>query len=105
MEWSQLESFSLSISEVLSWIDRERQQGISESLLKKPQALKPSLVFFKEITSETEALCEKPEDETKEMITQDLDTKNAPEQQPEVFSLSLLVQTCRVLGGTGCFMT
>ncbi|XP_041255835.1 receptor-interacting serine/threonine-protein kinase 4 [Onychostruthus taczanowskii] len=45
---------------------------------------------FQEITSETEALCEKPEDETKEMITQDLDTKNAPEQQPEVFSLSLL---------------
>ncbi|KAL2310359.1 hypothetical protein Nmel_002008, partial [Mimus melanotis] len=44
---------------------------------------------FQEITSETEALCEKPEDETKEMITQDLDTKNAPEQQPEVFSLSL----------------
>uniref|UniRef100_A0A8D2PH32 non-specific serine/threonine protein kinase n=1 Tax=Zosterops lateralis melanops TaxID=1220523 RepID=A0A8D2PH32_ZOSLA len=38
---------------------------------------------FQEITSETEALCEKPEDETKEMITQDLDTKNAPEQQPE----------------------
>ncbi|RLW07570.1 hypothetical protein DV515_00003515 [Chloebia gouldiae] len=38
---------------------------------------------FQEITSETEALCEKPEDETKEMLTQDLDTKNAPEQQPE----------------------
>ncbi|NWS06754.1 RIPK4 kinase, partial [Motacilla alba] len=38
---------------------------------------------FQEITAETEALCEKPEDETKEMITQDLDTKNAPEQQPE----------------------
>ncbi|NWQ67399.1 RIPK4 kinase, partial [Neopipo cinnamomea] len=38
---------------------------------------------FQEITSETEALCEKPEDETKEMITQDLDTKNSPEQQPE----------------------
>ncbi|KAJ7400606.1 receptor interacting serine/threonine kinase 4 [Pitangus sulphuratus] len=38
---------------------------------------------FAEITSETEALCEKPEDETKEMITQDLDTKNSPEQQPE----------------------
>ncbi|NWY73951.1 RIPK4 kinase, partial [Erithacus rubecula] len=38
---------------------------------------------FQEITSETEALCEKPEDETKEMITQDLDTKNVPEQQPE----------------------
>ncbi|OWK52515.1 Receptor-interacting serine/threonine-protein kinase 4 [Lonchura striata] len=38
---------------------------------------------FAEITSETEALCEKPEDETKEMLTQDLDTKNAPEQQPE----------------------
>ncbi|NXB81699.1 RIPK4 kinase, partial [Donacobius atricapilla] len=38
---------------------------------------------FQEITSETEALCEKPEDETKLMITQDLDTKNAPEQQPE----------------------
>ncbi|NXR28636.1 RIPK4 kinase, partial [Cinclus mexicanus] len=38
---------------------------------------------FQEITSETEALCEKPEDETKEMITQDLDIKNAPEQQPE----------------------
>ncbi|KAF2985339.1 hypothetical protein EK904_001749 [Melospiza melodia maxima] len=38
---------------------------------------------FQEITSETEALCEKPEDDTKEMITQDLDTKNAPEQQPE----------------------
>uniref|UniRef100_A0A8C3E7M4 non-specific serine/threonine protein kinase n=1 Tax=Corvus moneduloides TaxID=1196302 RepID=A0A8C3E7M4_CORMO len=48
---------------------------------------------FQEITSETEALCEKPEDETKEMITQDLDTKNAPEQQPEVFSLPLLVRT------------
>uniref|UniRef100_A0A8B9FNB7 Receptor-interacting serine/threonine-protein kinase 4 n=1 Tax=Amazona collaria TaxID=241587 RepID=A0A8B9FNB7_9PSIT len=41
-----------------------------------------------QITSETEALCEKPEDETKEMITQDLDTKNSQEQQPEVFSLS-----------------
>lgn len=39
------------------------------------------------------------------MITQDLDTKNAPEQQPEVFSLSLLAQTRRVLGGTGSFMT
>ncbi|NWV05669.1 RIPK4 kinase, partial [Ptilonorhynchus violaceus] len=38
---------------------------------------------FQEITSETEALCEKPEDETKEMITQDLDTRNSPEQQPE----------------------
>uniref|UniRef100_A0A8C5X143 Receptor-interacting serine/threonine-protein kinase 4 n=1 Tax=Malurus cyaneus samueli TaxID=2593467 RepID=A0A8C5X143_9PASS len=38
---------------------------------------------FQEITSETEALCEKPEDETKEMITQDLDSKNSPEQQPE----------------------
>ncbi|NWV33959.1 RIPK4 kinase, partial [Grantiella picta] len=38
---------------------------------------------FQEITSETEALCEKPEDETKEMITQDLDTKNSPEQQRE----------------------
>nr|XP_054483962.1 receptor-interacting serine/threonine-protein kinase 4 [Agelaius phoeniceus] len=51
---------------------------------------------FQEITSETEALCEKPEDDTKEMITQDLDTKNAPEQQqPEVFSLSLLAQTRR----------
>ncbi|NXH29006.1 RIPK4 kinase, partial [Myiagra hebetior] len=36
---------------------------------------------FQEITSETETLCEKPEDETKEMITQDMDTKNAPEQQ------------------------
>uniref|UniRef100_A0A663N5V3 Receptor interacting serine/threonine kinase 4 n=1 Tax=Athene cunicularia TaxID=194338 RepID=A0A663N5V3_ATHCN len=48
-----------------------------------------SLVFFKEITSETEALCEKPEDETREMITQDLDTKNSPEQQPEVFPFSI----------------
>ncbi|NWV70094.1 RIPK4 kinase, partial [Malurus elegans] len=38
---------------------------------------------FQEITSETEALCEKPEDETKEMTTQDLDSKNSPEQQPE----------------------
>uniref|UniRef100_A0A8B9N0W8 Receptor-interacting serine/threonine-protein kinase 4 n=1 Tax=Accipiter nisus TaxID=211598 RepID=A0A8B9N0W8_9AVES len=52
---------------------------------KNPQT---SLVFFKEITSETEALCEKPEEETREMITQDLDTKNSPEQKPEVFSLS-----------------
>lgn len=94
MEWSGLEFLSLSISEILSLIDRERQQGISETLLKKKKkALKPSLVSFKEITSQTEALCEKPEDETKEMITQDLDSKNAPEQQPEVFSLSLLVQT------------
>ncbi|NXX06409.1 RIPK4 kinase, partial [Larus smithsonianus] len=41
---------------------------------------------FQEITSETEALCEKPEDETREMITQDLDTKNSPEQQPEGMS-------------------
>ncbi|NXI42514.1 RIPK4 kinase, partial [Galbula dea] len=41
---------------------------------------------FQEITSETEALCEKPEDETKEMITQELDTKNCPEQQPEGMS-------------------
>ncbi|KAK2527137.1 Ripk4 [Columba guinea] len=41
---------------------------------------------FQEITSETEALCEKPEDETRETITQDLDTKNSPEQQPEVMS-------------------
>lgn len=49
---------------------------------------KPSLAFFKEITSETEALCEKPDDETKEMITQDLDTKSSPERQSEVFFLS-----------------
>ncbi|NWI63834.1 RIPK4 kinase, partial [Todus mexicanus] len=41
---------------------------------------------FQEITSETETLCEKPEDETKEIITQDLDTKNSPEQQPEGMS-------------------
>uniref|UniRef100_A0A8C5X0Z3 Receptor-interacting serine/threonine-protein kinase 4 n=1 Tax=Malurus cyaneus samueli TaxID=2593467 RepID=A0A8C5X0Z3_9PASS len=54
-------------------------KGLSEDI--KP--LKPSLALFKEITSETEALCEKPEDETKEMITQDLDSKNSPEQQPE----------------------
>ncbi|NWW95008.1 RIPK4 kinase, partial [Rhynochetos jubatus] len=41
---------------------------------------------FQEITSETEALCEKPEDETREMVTQDLDTKNSPERQPEGMS-------------------
>ncbi|NXE49831.1 RIPK4 kinase, partial [Casuarius casuarius] len=38
---------------------------------------------FQEITSETEALCEKPEDETKEVLSQDLDTKSSPEQQSE----------------------
>lgn len=75
------------MSKLLSSKDREMQQGISEkSPIKKTP--KTSLVFFKEITSETEALCEKPEDETREMITQDLDTKNSPEQKPEVFSLS-----------------
>ncbi|GAB0178264.1 receptor-interacting serine/threonine-protein kinase 4 [Grus japonensis] len=41
---------------------------------------------FAEITSETEALCEKPDDETKEMITQDLDTKSSPERQSEGMS-------------------
>ncbi|NXR12597.1 RIPK4 kinase, partial [Semnornis frantzii] len=41
---------------------------------------------FQEITSETEALCEKPDDETKEMLTQDLDTKNSPEPQPQGMS-------------------
>ncbi|NXA35748.1 RIPK4 kinase, partial [Eudromia elegans] len=38
---------------------------------------------FQEITSETEALCEKPEDETKEVLSQDLDTRSSPEQQSE----------------------
>lgn len=51
---------------------------------------KPCLSFFKEITSETEALCEKPEDETKEMIAEDLDTKSSPKQRSEVFSPSIL---------------
>uniref|UniRef100_A0A8C4VHK4 Receptor-interacting serine/threonine-protein kinase 4 n=1 Tax=Gopherus evgoodei TaxID=1825980 RepID=A0A8C4VHK4_9SAUR len=36
------------------------------------------------ITSETEDLCEKPEDETKEMIAQDLTTKRSPEPHSEV---------------------
>nr|XP_009677877.1 PREDICTED: receptor-interacting serine/threonine-protein kinase 4 [Struthio camelus australis] len=38
---------------------------------------------FQEITSETEALCEKPEDETKEVLSQDVDAKSSPEQQSE----------------------
>ncbi|XP_010222738.1 PREDICTED: receptor-interacting serine/threonine-protein kinase 4 [Tinamus guttatus] len=38
---------------------------------------------FQEITSETEALCEKPEDETKEVLSQDLGTRSSPEQQSE----------------------
>ncbi|NWX87875.1 RIPK4 kinase, partial [Nothoprocta pentlandii] len=38
---------------------------------------------FQEITSETEALCEKPEDETKEVLSQDLDTRSSPEQPSE----------------------
>ncbi|CAM2096882.1 receptor-interacting serine/threonine-protein kinase 4 [Caretta caretta] len=38
---------------------------------------------FQEITSETEDLCEKPEDETKEMIAQDLTTKRSQEPHSE----------------------
>lgn len=38
---------------------------------------------FQEITSETEDLCEKPEDETKEMISQDLTTKRSQEPTSE----------------------
>ncbi|KAM9170532.1 receptor-interacting serine/threonine-protein kinase 4 [Pangshura tecta] len=38
---------------------------------------------FQEITSETEDLCEKPEDETKEMIAQDLTAKRSPEPHSE----------------------
>ncbi|EMP31453.1 Receptor-interacting serine/threonine-protein kinase 4 [Chelonia mydas] len=38
---------------------------------------------FAEITSETEDLCEKPEDETKEMIAQDLTTKRSQEPHSE----------------------
>lgn len=67
----------------------EKGSRASQKSFLLKQNPKPSLAFFKEITSETEALCEKPEDETRETITQDLDTKNSPEQQPEVFSLSV----------------
>lgn len=45
---------------------------------------KPFFVFSpKEITSETEDLCEKPDDEVKE-ATQDLDVKDPPEPKTEV---------------------
>uniref|UniRef100_A0A8C0IVG0 Receptor-interacting serine/threonine-protein kinase 4 n=1 Tax=Chelonoidis abingdonii TaxID=106734 RepID=A0A8C0IVG0_CHEAB len=39
---------------------------------------------FQEITSETEDLCEKPEDETKEMSGPELSTKRSPEPHSEV---------------------
>uniref|UniRef100_A0A8D0H8I0 Receptor-interacting serine/threonine-protein kinase 4 n=1 Tax=Sphenodon punctatus TaxID=8508 RepID=A0A8D0H8I0_SPHPU len=51
---------------------------------------------FQEITSETEALCEKPEEETKEMTAQEQSTRNSHEvlavSQPKRESVPLLSQ-------------
>ncbi|EOA96738.1 Receptor-interacting serine/threonine-protein kinase 4, partial [Anas platyrhynchos] len=71
------------LSQLIHLASTLRGGHLRRRLLFNSKQTKPCLSFFKEITSETEALCEKPEDETKEMIAEELDTKSSPKQRSE----------------------
>lgn len=64
----------------------------------------PFFVFSpKEITSETEDLCDKPDDEVKE-TTQDLDVKDPPEPKTEVWGPPGVLRWGRVLQPKASFL-